>query len=152
MKWDKFIKSYQTFTLGGTIMKQFVLQSCFCYVLLRHTNIMTDKGFYIFDEFTTRCVHLFSQEKECSSSSWGDSKMYTSSSIANSQRMQTEINESGFIAKIRIQVENDAVILKTFRIIYREMKISLLILSWYVLVVCIFRELVHSIQVSCFEK
>ena len=55
--------------------------------------------------------------------------MYTSSSIANSQRMQTEINESVFIAKIRIQVENDAVILKTFRIIYREMKISLLILS-----------------------
>ena len=32
----------------------------------------------------------------------GDSKMYTSSSIANSQRMQTEINESGTIAKIRI--------------------------------------------------
>ena len=35
--------------------------------------------------------------------------MYTSSSRANSQRMQTEINESGSIAKIRIQVENDAV-------------------------------------------
>ena len=35
--------------------------------------------------------------------------MYISSSIANSQRIQTEINESGTIAKIRIEVENDNV-------------------------------------------
>ena len=32
----------------------------------------------------------------------GDGKTYTSSSIVNSQRMQTEVNESGTIAKIRI--------------------------------------------------
>ena len=67
---------------------------------------MTEKGFNIFDECAAICVHLFPQEEECeeecTSSSWGDSKMYTSSSIANSQRMQTEINESGTIAKIRI--------------------------------------------------
>ena len=69
MKWDKFIKSYQTFTLGGTIMKQFVLQSCFCYVLLRHTNIMTDKGFNLFDKYAAICGHLFPKEEECTSSS-----------------------------------------------------------------------------------
>ena len=64
--------------------------------------------------------------------SWGDSKMYTSASIANSQRMLAEINESGgAIIKIRIWVESDTVIhLKSFRIISREMQISLLILSW----------------------
>ena len=67
---------------------------------------MTDKGFNLFDECAARCVHLFPQEEECeeecTSSSWGDSEMYTSSSIANSQRMQTEINKSGIIAKITI--------------------------------------------------
>ena len=76
-------------------------------------------------------VCLFPQEEECASSSWGDSKMYTCSSIANSHRMQTEINESGTIAKIRIYVENDSQTLKSFRIISSEMKISLLVLSWW---------------------
>ena len=56
---------------------------------------MIDKGFNLFNECTARCarsvptgriVHLFFLR---------DSKMYTSSRIANSQRMQTEINESG---------------------------------------------------------
>ena len=70
---------------------------------------MTDKGFSLFDECAARCVHLFPQEEECTSSSWGDSKMYTSGSIANSQRMLTEINESSAIAKIRIWVESDTV-------------------------------------------
>ena len=63
---------------------------------------MTDKGFSLFDECAARFVHLFPQEEECSSSSWGDSEMYTSSSIANSQRMHSEINKSETIAKIRI--------------------------------------------------
>ena len=49
---------------------------------------------------TGRRVHLFFLR---------DSKMYKSSNIANSQRIQTEINESGVIAKIRIPVENDTV-------------------------------------------
>ena len=56
---------------------------------------MTDKGFNLFDEYAARCVHLFPQEDECS-------KMYTSSNIANSQKMLTEINKSGAIPEIRI--------------------------------------------------
>ena len=36
-------------------------------------------------------------------------KMYRSGSTANSQRMLTEINESGAIAKIRDWVESDTV-------------------------------------------
>ena len=56
-------------------------------VLPRHTSIMTDKGFNLFYECAARCVHLFPQEEECTSYFRGDSKMYTSSSIANSQRM-----------------------------------------------------------------
>ena len=70
---------------------------------------MTDKGFNLFDKCATRCVHLSPQEEECTSSSWGDSKIYTSGSIANSQRMLTEINGSGTVAKIRRRVESDAV-------------------------------------------
>ena len=35
--------------------------------------------------------------------------IYKTSSIANSQSMQAEINESGTVAKIRIYVENDTV-------------------------------------------
>ena len=69
------------------------------YVLPRHTNMITDKGFNLFYEFAGRCVHLFPQEEECTSSSWRDCKMYTSSSRANSQTMQTEINKIGTIAK-----------------------------------------------------
>ena len=74
---------------------------------------MTEKGFNLFDECAARCVHLFPQEEECTSSSWGDSKMYTSGSIANSQRILTEINESGATAKIKILVESHTV--KAFR-------------------------------------
>ena len=47
-------------------------------------------------------VHLFPQKEESTSSSGGDNKMYTSGSIANSQRMLSEINKSGVIGKIRI--------------------------------------------------
>ena len=49
---------------------------------------MTDKGFNRFDERAARYG--------------GESKMYTSSSILNSQRKLTEINKSDFITKIRI--------------------------------------------------
>ena len=49
--------------------KHFVLQFCFFCVLLMYTNIMTDKGFNLFDECAARCVHLFPQEEECTSSS-----------------------------------------------------------------------------------
>ena len=92
---------------------------------------MTGKGFNVFDECASRCVHLFPQEEDCTSSSWWDSKMYTFGSIASSQRMPTEINESGAIAKIRISVESDTVeCSKAFRIISSKMPISLLILFW----------------------
>ena len=70
---------------------------------------MTDKGFNLFDTWAARCVHMFPQEEECTSSSWGDSKMYTSGSIANSQKMLTEINDSDAIVKKRIWVESDTV-------------------------------------------
>ena len=69
MKWVQFINNYQESTLGGPMMKQFVLQSCLFYALLRHTNIVTDKGFNLLDKCAGRCVHLFSQEEEWSSSS-----------------------------------------------------------------------------------
>ena len=97
MKLAQFINNYQNSTLGGPMKNQLVLQSCF-YVWPRHTKIMTDKGFNLFDECASRCVHLPPQEEEWTSLSWGDSKMYTSGSIASSQRALTEINDSGAIA------------------------------------------------------
>ena len=65
MKWDEFVNNYQTSTLGGPRKKQFALQSFFFYVLPRHTNIMTDTGFNIFDECASRCVYMSPQEEEC---------------------------------------------------------------------------------------
>ena len=56
--------------------KQFVLQYLVFYVLPRHTNIMTDKGFNLFDECAARCIHLLPPEEECTSSSWRESKMW----------------------------------------------------------------------------
>ena len=50
------------------MIKQFVLQSCF-YILPSFTNIMTNKGSNPFDECAAKCVHLFPQEDECTSSS-----------------------------------------------------------------------------------
>ena len=70
---------------------------------------MIDKRFNLFDECATRCLYLFPKEKECTSSSCGDSKMYTSGSIAYSQRMLTEINKSCAIAKKEVWVEIDTV-------------------------------------------
>ena len=70
---------------------------------------MIGKGFNLFDEYAARCVHLFPQKELYISSSWGDSKVLTSVSIANSQRMPTEINKSSAIAKIKIWVKSDTV-------------------------------------------
>ena len=66
---------------------------------------MTNKGFNLFDE----CQHLSPQEEECISSSWGDSQMCTSGSIANSQRMLTEIKWCGDndVEMIRTWVKSD---------------------------------------------
>ena len=102
----------------------------FFYVLPRHTNIMTDKGFNLFDECAARCVHLFLQGEGCASFSWWDTKMYTSGRIANSQTMLTEINESGAITKNKdFGGKWYCQTLKAFIIISSKMKISL-ILSW----------------------
>ena len=114
MKWAQCIKNYQKCTLGGPMMKQSVLP--------RHTNIITDKGFNLFGECAARCAHLFPQEEQCTPSSWGGSRMYTSSilmytssasSIANWQSIQT-VKHS-----------------RHFRIISSKMKVSLPILSWW---------------------
>ena len=52
---------------------------------------MTYKEFNLSDECAARCVHLSLKKEECTSFSRGVSKMYTFRSIANSQRMLTEI-------------------------------------------------------------
>ena len=109
MKWAQFINNYQKSRLGGPMAKQSLSCILAFYVLPGHTNIITDKGFNHFDECAARCVHLFPQEEECTSCSWGDSKMYRPGIIANSQRMLTEINKSGVLTKIRIRVESDTV-------------------------------------------
>ena len=61
---------------------------------------MADKGLNPFNECASRCVHLSPQEEECISCSWEGSKKYTSGMIAISQRMLTEINESGAIGPV----------------------------------------------------
>ena len=61
---------------------------------------MTDKGFNPFDECASRYVHLFPEEEECISCSREGSKKYTSGRIAISERMLTEINESGAIGPV----------------------------------------------------
>ena len=68
---------------------------------------MTDKGLNIFDECTTECVYLCPQEEECTSSSWGHSKIYTAGTIENSQtdRTSTKINKNDAASKVRILVE-----------------------------------------------
>ena len=48
--------------------RQFVLQSCLFCALRMHTSVMTDEVFNLFDECAARCVHLFRQEEECTSS------------------------------------------------------------------------------------
>ena len=60
---------------------------------------MTDEELNLFDECAARWVNLFPQEEECTSSSWGDNKMYKSSSMANWLRMKTETNETETITK-----------------------------------------------------
>ena len=64
-------------------------------------------GLTFFGECAAECVHLCSQEEECTSSSLGDSKMYFPGTIAISQTdsMSTKINKNGTVAKVRILVE-----------------------------------------------
>ena len=50
-----------------------------------HNTIVTGKGLNLFDDCAAECVYLCPQEEECTFSSWGQSEMYTPSTIANSQ-------------------------------------------------------------------
>ena len=61
---------------------------------------MADKELNPFVECSAKCLHLSPQEDERNSSSGGESKMYTSDKIVNSQRA-----EIGDIGKVRILVE-----------------------------------------------
>ena len=102
---------------------------------------MVDKGFGIFDECASRCVYLSPQEEDWTSSSWGDSKMYTFTSMASLQSMIAEISESGAIAKVSIWVE---VILQTLKSISNNFQRNSNFISYpelidNILVVCVFR-------------
>ena len=57
------------------------------------------------DEYAVDCVYLCPQVEYCTSSSWEDNKMYTSGTIANSQRTPTKVDKNGTIAKVRIFAE-----------------------------------------------
>ena len=68
---------------------------------------MTGKGLNLFDDCPDECVYLCPQEDECTSSSWGHSKIHTLGTMANPQtdRAPTEINKNGAVVKSRISVE-----------------------------------------------
>ena len=100
------------------------------YVLPTHTNIMADKRFNLFDECAARCVHLFPQEEECTSSSWRNSKMYTFGSAANSQDANWNKQKWRYNQNKDLSGKWYCQTLKTFGIISSEMKISLF-LSWW---------------------
>ena len=72
-----------------------------------HNNIVTDKGLNLFDDCAAEFVYLCPQEEECTSSSWGHSKIYTLGTMANSQtgRAPTEIDKNGAVVKVRILLE-----------------------------------------------
>ena len=69
-----------------------------------------DKVLNLFDKFAARGEHPSPQEGECTSFSWGGSKMCTSGTIEGSHMILTEINNNNAIVKVRILVKQ--VILK----------------------------------------
>ena len=83
-------------------MNRFVFESFF-YALSKYTNIMTDEGLIFLMNVLPDVYISFHKKKSSPLLPEGTVKsMYTSSSTTNSQGMQTEIKESGTIAKIRI--------------------------------------------------
>ena len=50
-------------------------------------------------------VYICPLKDQCTSSSWGDSKMHTYGTIANSQGMADETNENDAISTVRILVQ-----------------------------------------------
>ena len=65
---------------------------------LCHDNIVTDKGLNLFGDCAAQ---------ECTSSSWGYSKICNPGTIANLQtnRALTKINKNGAVVRLRILVE-----------------------------------------------
>ena len=61
--------------------------------------MISDEGLNLFDKCTTACVHMCPQKEECTSSYWGDNKMCTPDTIANSQRAPTKIKEMVLLPK-----------------------------------------------------
>ena len=61
----------------------------------------------LFDGCAIECVHLCLQEEECTSSFWGNSKIYTPGTIAKSQAdmAPTKRNKNGAAVKVRILLE-----------------------------------------------
>ena len=66
---------------------------------------MADKCLNLSDECDAELVHLCPQGERCNSSSRGHSKMYTHSTIGNSQRTPTKTNKTGGVAKAGILME-----------------------------------------------
>ena len=124
MKWAQFINNYQKSYTRKTNEEAVCLAVLFFYVLPRYTKQRQVKG----SMFWLMCFQM------CTPVHLGrriNLFLFTSGSIASSQRMPTEINESHTIAKMRISVESNTVKhLKTFITIFSGMPISLLILSW----------------------
>ena len=140
--WDQFINNHPKSTVGRPMNKQFVLS--FYLGILIWWQV---KGSMIL-------MNVLPDVYLCPHLSWGDTKTYTSGSIASSQRMPTEINKSNAIAKITISVDIDTVKrLKAFRINSTKMPISLPILSLQYLVVCIFRYFFNfHMSLRCFKS
>ena len=72
-----------------------------------HNNIETRKGLNLFNNCAAEFVYLCPQEEDCTSSSWGHSKIYTLGTMANSQtgRAPIEIDKNGAVVKVRILLE-----------------------------------------------
>ena len=70
-----------------------------------HNNIEIGKGLNLFDDCAAECVYMCPQEEECTSSSWGHSKIYTLGPMENSQtdRAPTKIDKNG--AKVKVLLE-----------------------------------------------
>ena len=56
-----------------------------------HDQYYDGKGLDFFDECAAKCLPMFPQEEESTSSSWEDRKIYKAGIIANSQTTPTEI-------------------------------------------------------------
>ena len=94
---------------------------------------MAEKDPNIFDECVAECVHMCPQKEECTSSSWGDSKMCTPGTIENLQRMPNKKKQKRCCSQSKnFSGTSDTIShLKTFRTISNELPVLLLILCWW---------------------